>query len=230
MKKLVKLITLITIIVIALLVTAIGLLNLYLTPEKLNSIISKQVSAHSNMTLNIQGKTKWSFYPHISLNVSDAELNRNTADHINIGNINIGVKLLPLLSKHIEPTGLTLKDIEYTDSENNKITLAIAKLNVSRFTLDQAFPLDLFLRIKNGQSIANIQLLADTTITSDLNHIKLSHYKLNINKQMIAGDLSISRFNGSTQKRPFLHSLNIKGNANSDLLTLQNIQRFVDFL
>jgi uncharacterized protein involved in outer membrane biogenesis len=212
------------IIVVLILITCF--FSFYLTPNKLKALITEKVTEHTNMELHIKGDLKWTFYPHLSLSVQDIELDNkdNTREHINVGKLDIGVKLLPLLQRKIEPTVFTLDDVHYSDNPEHDFALKEAKLNTNNLAFDKPFPLDLFLHLNPDEGDLHLHLLADTTVSSDFNHIDLHNYQLNINQQVVTGDLSANGINAPNKDKSLLQTLTLKGSAQSKQLNVENIE------
>ena len=97
------LIILIAIPLILVLMVAL-LLPLLLDTEKLVAVAATQLEKQTGATLVVNGEAKLSLFPTLGLKLSDAILTApgEQADEVKVGTLEIGVELMPLLSRQIE--------------------------------------------------------------------------------------------------------------------------------
>ncbi len=106
------LVTLCTLILICILGT-IALLT-FVNPNHFKGQISQQVEKITGREFTINGNIAWSFFPWVGIQIDDADLANaigfGPAPFIHIGEVDVKVKLLPLLTGHIEAATVVLKD------------------------------------------------------------------------------------------------------------------------
>ena len=105
--SLVGIIALIIVIGIVLLVTVVN-------PNDFKPQISQAVQKYTGQSLSIKGKIHWTFFPLLGLKVNNVDLANppgfDQSSFASIGEADIGVRLLPLFTGHIELGRVKLKD------------------------------------------------------------------------------------------------------------------------
>jgi len=222
MKTLLKWLLCILLILATLLIIATIALNLYLSPEKLKTLITKAVNQHSSFTMQIKGDLQWQVFPSFSINVSDIALT-DTKDTIHLNNIAFGAELLPLLSGKLVAHDFAIKQMTLNDTTGHHINIEKATFNAATIKLNQPFPLDIRLASTINHNPLNLHLTATTTIAKDYNDITLNNYRLDINHHALTGDFHISGFNPPTHTQTLLQSLIVNGTINSKNLSFSKL-------
>ena len=113
MNRLLKFIATLLVVIVLLGVIAAILLPRIIDPNDYKDDIAKLVNDNSGLTLNIDGPIGWSVFPWVGLSLDDVTVkgaNDSTLAHL--GQAEISVKLLPLLSKQVEMQTVRLQGIE----------------------------------------------------------------------------------------------------------------------
>ncbi|HVV69442.1 MAG TPA: AsmA family protein [Gammaproteobacteria bacterium] len=125
MKKLLK--TLISIIVVLILLFIIAgvCLVLFLDPNKFKEQISSVVHDKTGRELVINGDIERSFFPWLGLRIHDVRMSNAPGftpeeNFITVGEADVSVKLLSLLSGKVEIGNLVLKDLQLNLAENKQ--------------------------------------------------------------------------------------------------------------
>ena len=100
-------------VMIALLVVGVLLLTMFLDKEKLLAAASEKLQQETGARLEVRGDINLSFYPDIGVSLSDASI--TMPDHagpdLDVGSLQIGVQLRPLLDREIAIDSIALGDI-----------------------------------------------------------------------------------------------------------------------
>lgn len=124
MKKLLKTLAYIVLTLIVLFVLATFLATYFIKPNSYKNKIAGLVHEETGRDLVIQGDIKLSFFPWLGVRVEDAQLSNakgfEPAQFIHVGEADIRVKLIPLLSRQVELGRITLKDLELNLAKNKQ--------------------------------------------------------------------------------------------------------------
>ena len=147
MSKTTKRLTCTLFVIVAILIAGGITLKLSLSTENIQSFVSKQISENTGRKLNIKGAIAWRLFPSIRLELNQVSLTnpKQSKDEVSAKKIVVGVKLLPLIKKQIEPTELTINDLSYQDEEQHQVTIEKVNLSGSQLKLNQNFPIDIRL-------------------------------------------------------------------------------------
>ncbi|MDF3054923.1 MAG: asmA, partial [Gammaproteobacteria bacterium] len=123
MRKFFKLITYLIIILILLAVVAGVLVATLVDPNKFKEKISQRVVQETGRTLAINGNIEHSFFPWLGLKVHDVTLGNAPGfspkePFLNVGEMDVEVKLLPLLGGAVEIGKIVLKDASLNLAKN----------------------------------------------------------------------------------------------------------------
>ena len=113
MNRLLKFIATLLVVLVLLGVIAAVLLPRIIDPNDYKDDIAKLVHDNSGLTLSIDGPIGWSVFPWVGLSLDDVTVkgvNDSTLAHL--GQAEISVKLLPLLSKQVEMQTVRIQGIE----------------------------------------------------------------------------------------------------------------------
>ncbi|OED44260.1 hypothetical protein ACH42_07980 [Endozoicomonas sp. (ex Bugula neritina AB1)] len=113
MNRLLKFIATLLIVVILLGVIAAVLLPRFIDPNDYRDDIAQLVHDKSGFTLNIDGPIGWSIFPWVGLSLDDVTVkgvDDSTLAHL--GEAEISIKLLPLLSKQVEMQTVRVNDLD----------------------------------------------------------------------------------------------------------------------
>jgi AsmA protein len=116
MKKWAKAIIGVLIVLIVVVVLAAILLITLVNPNRFKPFIAEQVQKRMGRQLTIEGDLSWSFYPYLGIKVGHAELNNlagfSQKNFAELESATVGVKVLPLLHRKFESSGMTITGLK----------------------------------------------------------------------------------------------------------------------
>lgn len=202
-------------------------LKLFLTPENIKPLLTKQIEQLTGYELTIDGDLSWKFFPNLTVTTSNLNLSSPNEDQIQITEFNFCLKLLPLLHKQLELTHINIDDISYKSNQGETIKLDKVSINAKHFAIDQEFPLAFSGILSNGESSPiNFSATAQTTISQDESSISMNELNIKINDATITGDFSFQHDSNATPKPQALvpSNLNFSGNFNVDKWQADQLQ------
>src|SRR5690348_13987385 len=114
--KLLKIIAGLLGIVVLIGILALVLLVTFVSPNRFKPLIIDQVKKYTGRDLVIDGDLSWTIFPSLGVKVGHLELNNPTGfkqkTFAEIDSATVGVKLFPLLHKHVESSGVTLSGMK----------------------------------------------------------------------------------------------------------------------
>lgn len=124
MKRLLKTLISIVIVLFVLFTVAVVCLIIFLNPNNFKGQLSTAVHDKTGRTLVINGTIERSFFPWLGLRIHDVQLSNAVgfapANFVSVGEADVSVKLLPLLSGNVEVAKLSLKDFTLNLAENKQ--------------------------------------------------------------------------------------------------------------
>ena len=116
MAKTFKILGIVVLTVLVLFGISIYLLVHYIDPNKLKAQLSTTIYNNTGHHLTINGDLSWSFFPWVGFKITNTELDNipgfNHTPLAKIGEADISIQLLPLLSGHIEVNNVTLSGLQ----------------------------------------------------------------------------------------------------------------------
>lgn len=114
MKKLLRISGIVLAALILLIVASILVVTTLINPNDFKDKINQVVQQKTGVELTINGNIKWSFYPRIGFKVHDITIKNlpkfQEQDSVSAGEIDVSVRLLPLLHKQIEIDNVVVKN------------------------------------------------------------------------------------------------------------------------
>lgn len=218
--KIIKRLTLtIVILIIVAIIGGFVFLKLFLTPENIKPLLTKQIEQLTGYELTIDGDFSWKLFPNLQVVTKDLNLTSSNKDHMQISEINFCLKLLPLLHKQIELTHININNVNYKTNQGKVIKLDTLSINAKHFILDKEFPLAFSGVLTNGKSLPiNFSATTQTTISQDESSVDINELNIKINDSTVTGDFSFQHDPSATPNPQALvpSNLNFSGNFNID--------------
>ena len=121
MNRFLKFITTLLIIIVVLVAGAAVILPRVIDPNNYRDEIAGLVYDASGLELSINGPIGWTVFPWVGLSLEDITVNGNENSQLaQLGNAEISVKLIPLLSKKVEVQTASLNGLELTLVKNKQ--------------------------------------------------------------------------------------------------------------
>jgi uncharacterized protein involved in outer membrane biogenesis len=209
----------IAILIVILIIGVFIFLKLFLTPENIKPLLTKQMEQLTGYELTINGDLSWKIFPNLTVTTNDLSLTSPNEDQVQITEFNFCLKLLPLLRKQIELTHINIDDVSYKTSQGETIKLDKFSINAKHFVLDQTFPLAFSGIMTNGES-SPIDFSATTqaTISQDEGSVNMNELNIKINDATVTGDFTFQHDPSAIPNPQALvpSNLSFRGNFNID--------------
>jgi AsmA protein len=133
MQKYLKFLLITLIISIIACLIAVGILVKWVSPNRFKPLIASEVLKRTGRQLTIDGHLSWEFFPYLGVRVGHMMLTNpvgfDEKVFLEINNTKIGVKVFPLLTGHIESSGIVLEGVHLNLLKNatGKVNWSFAK-------------------------------------------------------------------------------------------------------
>lgn len=104
------------------------------TPDFLKPIIQEKVETLTGYPLRLEGKLSWHYVPHFGITIDSISLQLPNEKILTLQGMTLELKLLPLLHKEFEPTGLTINHAAYQFPHQGMIQLSHIQMTTHNAT------------------------------------------------------------------------------------------------
>lgn len=122
MKKLLKIIGILVLVFVIIVSIAITMMMTMVDQKAIKSRVSAIVQEKTGRQLMMQGQFTWSFFPWLGFKINDVKLSNNqifkNTEFVHIGELDVRVRLMPLISKRVEVDKFVLKNVDLTLIKN----------------------------------------------------------------------------------------------------------------
>lgn len=211
---------------LALVIIIIGGLLSFVSPNIFKPIIIKEVKKTTGLTLVINGKLSWKLFPEFGIKIGQTELinpNGFSGDILSFNNANLSLKILPLLTHHLDIKAISLINLKANSITNksgqNNLSEIISNLKSASvktsFSANNSSNLSKDNNLKSSQTIKN-----DNTKNLVTNHSQ-NNQNSAPNKSKVSSNSSwkITLGNFKVQNA----SLNIINQNTDSIITFSNI-------
>ncbi|OGT45256.1 MAG: hypothetical protein A3E83_08285 [Gammaproteobacteria bacterium RIFCSPHIGHO2_12_FULL_41_20] len=239
MKKWLKLLGIIVgLIIVGLLVAAILLITL-VNPNRFKPLIMEQIKQRTGREILIRGDLSWSFFPYLGIKVKQVELSNppmfKQPYFAEIDSATINVKVLPLLNKRVESSGVVIDGLKLrlikqaNGNVNWQFTIPTSRSSRSndRVTQDTSSPSAAFALFIAGVDIqdATIEWIDE----QKKQRIEIDKFNLSVDNVQLDKPFTVKAHGDVSGKNP-----NFSGNValssqigvdiNQHIYTLNNVQ------
>lgn len=163
MKKLIKYALISFVIIILIAMIGIIIFVKWVNPNNFKPIITDQIKKYTQLNAVIDGDLAWTFFPNIGIKAG-----RMRIDKIQIANTTIEVKLLPLLHKQIDISGIDVEGVNLENIQN-------ASFHAKNVMLDKTFPVNVQLDYKMNKASAVHVVMTSEVIVDTAKQILVCH-------------------------------------------------------